>query len=304
MIDIGVFAAVGAAATWAVSSTLMASQVSRMDSGSISAIRLACAAVFFSVLLFAVGQQGEIQAMGWGDGSQLIFSALLGLAIGDTLYVTSMSTVGMARAFTISLGTFTVLAYAFSVAFLDEPITLAVIIGSALVLAAIYLVALWGRPRAVPSPAELTPAIDSRRATIGLVIVFIAGICWAGSAVWTRAVSLDYGTLAVGSVRLPAAAFLVSMYVAFNGASSVRQRTVTRRGTLLLATAGIVGTGLGSLLYLYALKETGAGRVAVLSSMSPLFAIPLGALVLRERITIWVAVGAVLAFCGIALLAV
>ncbi len=303
MIEPGIFAALGAAAAWATSSTLMATQSARMDSGSISAIRLTFAAIFFMTVLFAAGQQGEIRDMGWNHGAQLILSALLGLAVGDTLYVVAIGMVGMARAFTIALGTFTVLAYAFSIVFLGDAVTIAVIVGSVLVLTAIYLVALRGRPKASADDPNVV-MVSPRRVFLGLAIVLIAGACWAGAAVWTRAVALDYGTLAVGSIRLPAAAFLVSMYVAINGASAVRQRQVSRRSAMLLAIAGIAGTGLGGLLYLVALKDIGAGRAAVLASMSPLFALPLGALILKERITLWVAVGTVLAVCGIVLLSV
>lgn len=304
IIEPGVLAAVAAAASWAMSSTLMATQSKHMDSGSISALRLVFAAVFFAVFLFVMGEEGEIQAMGWGDGSQLVLSALLGLAIGDTMYVAAIGVVGMARAFTIALGTFTVLAYAFSIVFLNERVTWAVVAGSVLVLGAIYLVALRGRPKEVLAATEIAPPVDRRRAMMGLAVVFAAGVCWAGASVWTRSVSVDYGTLAVGSIRLPAAAFLVSLYVGMNGASTVRQGKLSWRGTGLLAIAGIAGTGLGALFYLYALKEAGAGRAAVLSSMSPLFALPLGALILKERITIWVGVGTVMAVSGIALLSV
>ena len=186
----------------------MATQSSRMDPGSISAVRLACAAIFFVTLLFAIGMQGDVRSMGWDHGTHIVLSALLGLAIGDTLYVTGIGMTGMARAFTIALGTFTVLAYAFSIVFLGEQVTIAVAIGSALVLTAIYLVALRGRPK--EDQAALTPTLTRRRAMLGLAIVMAAGTCWAGSAVWTRAVAEDYSTLAVAAVRLPAAALLVS----------------------------------------------------------------------------------------------
>ncbi len=71
----------------------------------------------------------------------------------------------------------------------------------------------------------------------------------------------------------------------------------------MLTIAGVVGTGAGSLMYLYALQEIGAGKAAVLSSSSPLFALPLGAIVLKEPITRWVAIGTLLAVTGIGLLA-
>jgi drug/metabolite transporter (DMT)-like permease len=72
----------------------------------------------------------------------------------------------------------------------------------------------------------------------------------------------------------------------------------------VLAFAGVAGTGFGSLLYIYAIQEAGAGRTAVLSALSPLFALPLSAIFLKEPITRWVAVGTVIAVAGILLLSV
>jgi drug/metabolite transporter (DMT)-like permease len=74
-----------------------------------------------------------------------------------------------------------------------------------------------------------------------------------------------------------------------------------RQQLAIIAVAGIVGTALGSLCYVYAVVEVGAARAAVLSATSPLMALPLAVLFLKERITARVAVGTVACVAGIAL---
>ena len=84
----GVAAAIASAAVWALAAAMMASQTSRVDALSISAIRACWAAIFFVILLFASGESGEIGGMSTWVMAQLMLSAVIGLSIGDTLYVT------------------------------------------------------------------------------------------------------------------------------------------------------------------------------------------------------------------------
>lgn len=300
-IEPGIIAAIGAAAMWAMSSTVMASQTGNLDSGTISAIRLICASIFFGVVLFASGNQGDMLDMGPWSIVALVLGAFLGLGIGDTLYVAALALVGMARAFTVSLGLFTVFSYTLSIILLGEQVTPWVVIGSALVVCSVYLVSFRGRAEPIPT-GDLAPTVDKRRLVIGMAMVVGVALCWATATVWTRAVSENYSAVAIGSVRLPAAAFMVGTFVAINAKSSARRGVVPKKALVLLSLSGIVGTGFGSLLYLYALQEAGAGKAAVLSSSSPLFALPLGAIFLGQAITKWVAVGTVIAVTGIVML--
>ena len=71
----------------------------------------------------------------------------------------------------------------------------------------------------------------------------------------------------------------------------------------MLSLSGLIGIGLGSIFFFTALQQLGAGRTVVLFSTSPLWALPLGAIFLQEKITVWVAVGTLIAVGGIVLLA-
>ena len=66
----------------------------------------------------------------------------------------------------------------------------------------------------------------------------------------------------------------------------------------LIVVVGILGTGIGSWLYIYALAEAGTAKTVVLNSTSPLMAIPLSMLFLGERPTRRIALGTLLCVTG------
>ena len=331
----GVAAAIASAAVWALTAAMMGSQTSRVDALSISAIRAFWAAIFFVVLLFASGENGEIAGMSAWVMAQLVLSAVIGLAIGDTLYVTSIARLGMNRAFTISVGLFTVFSFALSAVLLGEEVGVLTVVGSALVLLGVYVVAYFGRGTEagvsdgtaedasglggslgsrppIAGGSGAVPAATRMRSVslrgggpfvFGVVAVVVAALAWAIATVWLSDASEGFGAISVGAMRIPAAgAFLIGVTMS-QSQTTLHRRVVPRRSMLILSLAGLVGTGVGSLLFIYAVQEAGAGKTAVLSAMSPVFGLMLAAAFLGEPITRWVVGGTGLAVVGIALLA-
>jgi drug/metabolite transporter (DMT)-like permease len=68
-----------------------------------------------------------------------------------------------------------------------------------------------------------------------------------------------------------------------------------------VALGGILGMGLGGLLYIAAVQDAGAGKAAILSATSPLFALPLAMLFLAERVTPRLMAGTLVSIVGISL---
>jgi drug/metabolite transporter (DMT)-like permease len=66
-----------------------------------------------------------------------------------------------------------------------------------------------------------------------------------------------------------------------------------------VVVAGILAVGIGSLFYIAAVEEAGAGRTAILTSTMPLFNLPLAVLFLRERVTPHLVLGTVTCVAGI-----
>lgn len=137
---------------------------------------------------------------------------------------------------------------------------------------------------------------------LGVALAIFTGLAWGCSAVWLRSAAEGFDAAAVSTVRLPVAALLLALSTLTQPASTLRRGGFTPRQLGLLGLSGILGQGVASVLFVFSLQEVGAGKTVVLFSTAPLFALPLGAIFLREQITIWVAVGTVLAVGGIALL--
>lgn len=342
---LGVGLAIASAAIWAASSTLLASQTTRVDTLTISALRALWAVPFFAVALVVSGAADKIGEITIGDFAQIFGQGLVGPTVGDTLYVAAIAMLGMTRAFTTTMALFTLLAYVWSAIFLDEAVSWQVGLGSLLVIAGVYLVAVYGRSGqaneeeqagaggrwgwvvrrrppvadgSVPQPAGLIPQNRSGEAhsirlplygslpvsfRAGMVLALVVGVMWSASSVWLRSVSADYDAAAVGMVRVPMIAGVLFFAAWRNRDSGVRRWNVSLRSHTALALSGIFGTGLTTLFFIISLQRIGAGQTAVLFATSPLFALPMGYLFLREQITIWVAVGTAIAVAGIVLLA-
>ena len=93
-------------------------------------------------------------------------------------------------------------------------------------------------------------------------------------------------------VQLIAATVTMVPYVMFTGGfSSVSITPVT---VALLVTLGIVHTGVAYALYFSALPRLKAQTVAVMSYLDPVTALLLSALILKEPLTVWGGIGAVM----------
>ena len=346
---LGIGLAIASAAIWALSSTLLASQTTRVDTITISALRAFWAVPFFAVALVASGATDKVLEISISDFVQILGQGLIGPTIGDTLYVAAIATLGMTRAFTLTTALFTLLAYVWSAIFLGESVSWQVGLGSLLVIAGVYLVAVYGRPGKTPGrehigigrrwrwpmwrhrpiaegggrqpdppDTSITPETGAPGTRVmrlplygtlpasfqlGLILALVVGVMWSASSVWLRDISADYDASAVGMVRVPMIAGILLVAAWLVRDSGVRRWNISLRSHIVLALSGIFGTGLTTLFFIIALQRIGAGQTAVLFATSPLFALPMGYLFLREQITIWVAVGTGIAVVGIVLLA-
>jgi len=337
---VGLIAGLGGALAFALSSALVAAQAGRSDTVSSSAVRIVSAGVFFAVMLLLLGGFDEIARMAAGDIVQLIGTGLLNLATGESLYLAAVGLMGMSRAFTTVIGVYNLSAFILAWIFLDETVTWDIALGAALILVGVYLVSFYGRvaptggarvglragrrattgaaPAIPPPPGHPAqarsgpPAVNVRLPIfgplpasfgLGVAMAIATGLIWGAGAVWLRSAADGFDATTAGAVRLPVAASLLVLAALIPADSSVRRRALRPRTIGLLMISGILAFGVSSVLFIVALEEIGAGQTVVLFSTAPLFALPLGALFLNERITWWIVAGTVVALAGVALIA-
>jgi len=319
---LGIAAALGVAAAWALVSLVMSAQARHVDPYSLSALRMVSAAIFFVIAVPALGQTGEFSRMGAADIGLLFAQGMLASGIGETLYAVTIPLFGLNRTFTISTGLSVLAAFAFGAIFLGDDITLSVGIGSVIVLGGVYLVANYGRPRsavdaddAVVSAAlaatieagthrsHLRRFFDAHRFAIGLTLAICLGVAFGGASVLLRHAAEGFDAVAAASVRVPVVVPFVLTVALAQPRSSLRRWSIPRHSLPWILLSGVIGTGLLSVLVTISVQNISAGLFTVFFSVSPLIGMAIGALFLHERVTLWLLVGALIVVGGITIIA-
>ena len=290
-----------AAALWSVSVTILAFQTRRIGALSVNAVRSLSAALFILLLIPFCGVLNDLRGISASTAFAVVGSGVLAIGLGDYLYLASLPRLGVSRAVPISNGLYPLLTLLIAALWLGEDVTRLVILGTGLVIVGVSLLVQERTPAVEGdgngSSARSTGATGGR-GRMGLLLVILACVAWAASTVWLKEGIGDLDAVAAGAIRMITNALILLPVVALVGGT----REIVGNGmrnNAALAIAGVLGIGIGSLFYIFAVQEVGAGRTAVLTSTQPLFALPLAVLFLREKITPKVVLGTALCILGI-----
>lgn len=285
------------AAVWAVSITMLTVQVRRVGSLSVNALRIVAAVVFVALVVPFTGAIDELREMSTETAVSMVGSGILATAAGDTLFFIAIPLMGASRAIPISNGIYPLLTLLVAALWLDEDVSAMILVGTALIVLGVWL--LVQEEPAVQAP-DVEGAVRQRIQPwqVGLLLLAVACLCWAVATTWLRAGSGNLGAVSASTLRLASSGVVICL-IAFAAGARRELRNTGSRDLGLIALAGIIGIGIGSLLYVYSVQAAGAGKTAVLTSTVPLFSLPLAVLYLGERVTARVVVGTVLCVAGI-----
>lgn len=290
---IGEISALGCALCWAVSSTLTKSLAGKFEPLTFNLLRcLAASVVFWSIIPFSPGTQ-VLTKVPQAALIYLMLSSLIGIAVGDTIYLRALKLINVTVAFPIAQSAMPLLTLIAAVLFLGEPITWSLSLGTALVLVGVYLIATPGRgprPPLVVSPLE--------RKGLGIGLMLIASALWAISISFLKLGLQGVSLILANGLRLPVASMALMILILFQK-SNHQPTKLHFRDLALGAVTGIVAFGLGGLLFLQAISYSGAGKATVLTSSAPLFGLPLSMTLLKERVTVRIVAGTLLVVSGI-----
>ena len=287
----GMAAALVSALAWTLVSLLARDLATHIPSLSLNIIRSAGGSVLLVPVALAIGDLralGQVSPLAW---TCLVISVLTALGIGDTAFFESTKFLGLSRAMTISTAGYPLLASALALWWFGERITLAVVIGSVVTLGGLVLIV---SDRGLDAPGPL----EGRRRGLGLALV--AALAWAVSAALMKPPVREIDPLTIQAVRLPLSALVLwaTPWARGTARGLWTHRHVVGRRVLALSAL----TALSAVTFLAGLKYAGVALGTVLSSASPLFALPIGLLAFGERVTWRAATGAALTVAGIAIL--
>jgi drug/metabolite transporter, DME family len=293
----GAAAALGSSALWALTSVLLASQSARLRPIVMSAIRSITASLMLVGILIATSGLVQMQEMTFFTGISMLASGILGQALGDTLYINALGVLGVSRTFPITNSAYPFLTFLLAVAVLGEDVTWTLPFGGVLIVAGITWIVLEQHR----ADATADVRVDVLR---GALFAVAAALSWASATVWLRGAQDNLDAIGAASLRIPAASVAVMATIAvtsggFGSAARNPLRDLSPRAVIVVAVAGLLGTGLGSILFIYAVEHAGAARTAFLTTAAPLFALPMGVLFLSEKLTARVLLGTALTVAGI-----
>ncbi len=136
---LGEFAALGAAVSWAVAPILYRRALFKTKPLSANIVRLASNAAVLLFILVAFGKVGALASLPMGVVVVTVVSGVIGLGIGDTLYMVGLRSVGVARAVPLA-ATYPLFSLVWATFLLGQPLTLTGVLGAVVILVGIWLV--------------------------------------------------------------------------------------------------------------------------------------------------------------------
>lgn len=313
---LGMLFALGASVIWATTSLMVKANAGRVDTLAFNGFRVLVAALFFWFLIPFFGGVGLVSDLNLPTMLAVSASVILGFCVGDTVYFWSMTKIGASRTMPIS-GVFPVFTWLLAVPILGEEVTVPAVVGTVLVVVALFLLArehpadiAESNDMLITPPVDGRPprGIDQRTRYLAIGAALLAALMWACSTTLLRlgiqfqeATTL-YETLQqsvlLGALRMTVAT-IVLVPVATIAKGSKVWNVFRGRELPKLFALGIYSTGIGSLVFVMGVALAGAARAALLNAASPLIGVVFSWLFLREPMTRRIWVGTALALAGV-----
>ena len=294
---IGELAALGAAVSWAIAPIMYRSALANCKPISANIVRLATNAAVLVVFLLVAGLGGLLVALPVWVIALTVISGVIGLGVGDTLYMYGLKALGVSRAVPLA-SSYPLFSFLWSILLLGQPISVTALSGAALILLGIYLLT---RPKTEEAKVTRRAILIGIAASLATALVWSFSITLMDAAVMAANVSTIGENYAIVTVRI------ASLGLLFLVASPLIDRDrnflkLKRRDILLLCVGGLVANGLGWLLMNYSFTQIMASQAIPISSTSPLFAAMAGFLFFREKATAKTMLGGVAVVAGVALI--
>ena len=201
---LGVFIALGASLTWAGSSILLKYLSSKIDAISVNMMRLWVGMTALIALVFLTGRAGDILHTPLLPILLVVASGILSNAIGDTVYIQSLSYLDVSISYPISQSAFPLLTLIAAIFFLNESFTWFNILGAAFVIAGIFMIVRNNKKAAA-----------AKNTVKGVVMTLIAALLWASGSITLKIGLEKVDTFTAAAIRVTMAA-LVLTTVAFS----------------------------------------------------------------------------------------
>lgn len=289
---IGELSALGAALCWTVSAVLYKEALKEVKPIPANTIRCISTSIFLIVFLTLTKSLHILTDLPLYVILLASVSGLLGLGVGDTLYLLSLDLIGVSRAVPVTCS-YPLFNLFWAFLFAKEHVAWHVIIAAVAIVSGIWLLSY---------ESETNLGIAERRTLIkGTAAALITAMVWSLSITLIDLAieeipSFDHA-LAINIIRIAVltAFLLVLTPLTHKGLNFIR---ITKKNAAKLFAGGIIALGLGWFLLTLSFMYIPEAQAVPISSTTPLFSTLSGAMLLREKVTTKVAAGSVIIVLG------
>lgn len=284
--------ALGCAFAWALNGLILRSQLLKVSPPLINVVRCGMAGLFYWLLLpFDSAPLAALSQVTLGEWGLLLGNVVIGLVIADVLYLTSIREIGLSRTLALT-GVFPLATLLWEHLLLQQPLNPDLLLGSCLVVVGVILLA--GQVKAKSGAQE----VGAERLKFGIFISLLAAVLWGLSTVLIKPAMAHMTAVQANAVRMP----LVSLLLYLTRVWPNENENLARldwRTVGVLSLTGILGMGIGGLMFLAALKDLGPARAVTITSVSPVFGLIFGVVFLKERLSVRIVAGVVFCVAGV-----
>jgi len=231
----------------------------------------------------------------------IVFSSLIGIFLGDTLLFWGLKRMGPRRnsvVFALNAPMTIFLGWLF----LDELLPFSVLLGTLIITSGVITAIALGRSRKQTHSLEETQG----RLIIGVSITLASAFCQAASLILIRpAMESGIDPIAASAVRVGIAAlclWILSYFTAKRKTQHEAPIAMTGKIFMQIAASGFFAMGIGMSLLLFGLQGGDTGVISTLSSVSPIVALPILWILMKQPPTASAWIGAILVVSGTAMI--
>lgn len=290
---LGEFAALGAAVSWTVSALLYGRALSETKPVSANIVRLTLTSAVLLVFMVVTGMLGVLAGLPMSVVVLAGVSGIIGLGLGDTLYMVSLKMIGVARAVPVTC-TYPLFNLLWVALLGGESVTWSVALGAVVIVLGIWLLSLEGGRDA--SGLERKVLGKGLALALATALLWSVSIAMMGLAVESTPNLND--ALAINTVRVLTigVSLAISAPIVDRALGFLKMRRTT---VVALIAGGIVALGLGWFFLAYSFIDTLQSRAVPISSTTPLFSTFASVLLLHEKVNIKNAMGSIMIVAGI-----
>ena len=211
----------------------------------------------------------------------LIISGIIGVAVGDILFLASLRRIGAGLSAIVSTG-YTILIFILAYLMYGEVISFISYIGGSLVIIGVVI-----------GTIDKSLNDSPKQIILGVLYGFIANLCTAYSVLLLRPIMEIHPVVPIALIRFSTGIIISAVGILFLKGQIVLKDTVLKGFTNYNLLAGaFFGTFLSVIFWLAGFKYTLAGRAAIYNQLSTIFIILLASIFLNEIMTKrkWIAV--------------